>query len=358
VQGLRAAAALSVAFNHIAHDAIVNGTDPDGAIAAIFRFLPWGAGVDIFFVISGFIIVHASASLFGTGAQGAGTFLRRRLARIVPLYWIMTFAFLAVLWAGRGAIHGAIGGPAYIAASFLFLPWPRPDGLMEPALGLGWTLNYEMFFYAVFALFIALPRHRALACVGFVLGLFVLAGQSVGFATPQLTFWSNPIILEFCAGMGLAQLLAAGVGLPVWLRLGLPLLAITALHFAPDPGASRAAVWGIPAVLLVAAAALAPIPATLSRPARAVVRLGDASYALYLVHPFVMRFLSVFWHKIHAHHELAGTIYVAVGLVVAQLCALGLNLTLERRMGALLRRRNGVTHEVVQMPELRPDGVL
>ncbi len=358
VQGLRAAAAFSVAFYHIAHDAIANGTDPDGVIAAAAKFMPWDAGVDIFFVISGFVIVHASISLFGTGAKGASTFLHRRLARIVPLYWIMTLAFLAVLWAGRSAINGAIGGPAYIAASFLFLPWPRPDGLMEPALGLGWTLNDEMFFYLVFTLFIALPRARAVAGVAILLGLFVLAGRIAGFANPQLAFWSNPIILEFCAGMGLAQLIAAGVRLPVWLRLGLPLLAIAALHLAPDPGTWRAAFWGIPALMLVAAAALAPIPTTLSVPKRMAVRLGDASYALYLVHPFIMRFLSIFWHKIHAHQELAGTIYVGVGLAAAQLCALGLNLTLERRIGALLRRRSGAKDEVVQMPELRPDGLL
>jgi peptidoglycan/LPS O-acetylase OafA/YrhL len=276
----------------------------------------------------------------------------------VPLYWIMTLAFLMVLWAGRSAIHGAIGGPAYLAASFLFLPWPRPDGLMEPALGLGWTLNDEMFFYVVFTLFIFLPRARAVAGAAILLGLFVLAGRIVGFSNSQLAFWSNPIILEFCAGMGLAQLMASGVRLPGWARVACPLLAIAALHFAPDPGIWRAAFWGVPALMLVAAAALAPIPATLSDAARVAVRLGDASYALYLVHPFVMRLLSVSWHKIHAHQELAGTIYVAVGLAAAQLCALGLNLTLERRIGALLRRRSGARDEVVQMPELRPDGLL
>ena len=130
VQGLRALAAFCVAFGHLQNDAAAHGLIAGHGLAAFGRFLPWEAGVDIFFVISGFVIVHATGPLFGTGAAGAWVFLRRRLARIVPLYWIMSAAFLAVLLLARSAIHGDIGGPAYIIASFLFIPWPRPDGLM------------------------------------------------------------------------------------------------------------------------------------------------------------------------------------------------------------------------------------
>jgi peptidoglycan/LPS O-acetylase OafA/YrhL len=342
VQALRAFAAFAVAFYHIAHDDIANGGDPAGWFAEISRFFPWDAGVDIFFVISGFVIVHASAKLFGAPG-GPLVFLRRRLRRIVPLYWIMTTIFLLVLVAGRSTIHGAIGGPGYIAASFLFLPWPRPDGLMQPVFGLGWTLNYEMFFYAVFAPFLLLLRRWAVAGAVVLLCGFVAFGLLIGFANLQLSFWSNPIILEFCAGMLLA-LAPPGLNLPS--RLLLVVLAVAGLHFATTaPEAWRALDSGGPAVAMVAAAALGAPGRVNGGPKTWLVRLGDASYAMYLVHPFVMRAFSVLWHKFHVGNELAGTIYVLAGLAAAQFCALAINMTLERKLSALLRR--GLTNEAV-----------
>ncbi|MDE8346118.1 MAG: acyltransferase, partial [Acidocella sp.] len=219
LQGLRALAAASVAFSHIAHDALQNTAHPSHVVGMVSALMPWGAGVDIFFVISGFVIVHASAPLFATGHSGLLTFLQRRLARIVPLYWLMTAAFLAVLWLGHSAIHGDIGGWRYIIASFLFIPWPRPDGLMEPAFGLGWTLNFEMFFYLVFTPFLWLPRHLALPGAITAFAIFVAIGHFHPFTTPCLAFWSQPIILEFCTGMALAGLAARGAKMPIIARL-------------------------------------------------------------------------------------------------------------------------------------------
>ncbi len=326
-----------VAFHHIAHDCVANGADPDGWFAALQKFFPWDAGVDIFFVISGFVIVHASAKLFAMPG-GAKTFLRRRLQRIIPLYWLMTTLFLLVLVAGRAAINGDIGGPAYILASYLFIPWPRPDGVLQPAFGLGWTLNYEMFFYAAFTPFLLMPRKPAVIAATILLAGFAALGAAIGFPDPQLAFWSNPIILEFCAGMLLALAPpGAAVGVPA--RLALAVLALACLHFAiAAPPQFRAAVYGIPALLLVAAATLGA-PARMSMAEKLLVRLGDASYAMYLVHPFVMRGFTVLWHKFHADNELAGTIYVLAGLTVAQACALGVNVFVERNIAALLRDR-------------------
>jgi len=337
VQALRAFAALAVAFHHIANDCITNGGDPAGWFTAATKFFPWDAGVDIFFVISGFVIVHASAKLFAFKG-GTKIFLRRRLQRITPLYWLMTTLFLMVLLAGRSTINGDIGGPAYILASYLFIPWPRPDGALQPAFGLGWTLNYEMFFYAVFTPFLLLPRKPAVIAATILLAAFAGCGAAFGFTNPQLSFWSNPIILEFCAGMILA-LAPPAISLNIPARLVLVILALTGLHFAAiAPPQWRAATYGIPALLLVAAATLGA-PAKLSGIDRALVRLGDASYALYLIHPFIMRAFTVLWHKFHEGNELAGTIYVIAGLTVAQACAVAVNATFERKIAAVLRAR-------------------
>ena len=93
VQALRAAAALSIAVLHVLHDA--TSLDPGGMIERWHDAVPWGAGVDLFFVISGFVMVYASNDLFGR-RDGPALFMARRLIQIVPLYWAATTLFL--LW--------------------------------------------------------------------------------------------------------------------------------------------------------------------------------------------------------------------------------------------------------------------
>jgi exopolysaccharide production protein ExoZ len=342
IQALRAAAALAVAFFHVSHDAIAGGGDPRGMIAGIINFIPWEASVDVFFVISGFVIVHSSAGLFGQPA-GPGIFIRRRLTRIIPLYWIMTTAFIAVLLLGRAEINGNIGGPLYLMMSYLFIPWARPDGLVQPALGLGWTLNYEMFFYILITPFLLVSRIGAVAGVVLVCCALVLAGQFAGFHNVQLAYWSSPIILDFLGGMMLAQLLAGGVRLARPAIWGLILGAAIMLHvFAHIPPGARAFAWGVPAAALVATACLGRAAPHLTRFAKLLILLGDASYAMYLVHPFIMRGFTILWHRFHVANELAGIIYILAGVTVAQSCAVVLHLHVERRLYRMLRRRTGV----------------
>jgi len=111
-------------------------------------FLPLGAGVDLFFVISGFIIVYASEPLFGKA--NAAEFLRRRTLRIVPLYWLALTMRLALLAVAARAGMKAFPDGAMIAASYFFIPYDcqgfGPD-YPFPILDLGWSLNYEIFFY-------------------------------------------------------------------------------------------------------------------------------------------------------------------------------------------------------------------
>ncbi|MFL5287922.1 MAG: acyltransferase family protein [Rhodopila sp.] len=339
VQGLRAAAALFVAFLHVANDAIVAGRDPAGLIAAAVGFMPWAAGVDIFFVISGFVIVHASASLF-TVPGGSREFLRRRLIRIVPLYWLMTTLFLIAALLRPAAVHGSVGGPAYILASYLFLPWPRPDGLPQPAFELGWTLNYEMFFYLVLAPFLRLPRLWAVVGSASCLSLLVAANQWHGFGLLALQFWVDPIVLEFVVGMGLALAVARGLALPGWLRLGMVAAAGLGLHLLADtdPG-WRVTSYGACGALLVAAAVTGRRPERPGTAMRILVRLGDASYALYLCHPFVMRGFTLLGAQFGPPTEGSGIVYIVLSLAAAQLCALAINARFERKLSAMLKTR-------------------
>ena len=309
---MRAAAALVVVLFHTQGELRHRGfADP-------FPDLTIGAfGVDLFFVVSGFIMVFASERLFGHARQ-ALPFLARRLARIAPLYWAFTAIFAAI-----ALVPGHLPGypqasAAHIVASFLFLPALRPeDGAYFPVYSLGWTLNYEMFFYLCFAAALGLHRNRAVVAVSAGMGGLVLAGRLLVLPWPLLV-WANPISLEFVFGLWIGLAYLDGRRVPP--RLGVP-LAVAALaavaFYTPhihSLGDWRGLAWGLPAAAIVAVA--------LSRPfgsggpvARAAVRLGDASYSLYLVHSALFIAVHAGLSRLFDPHRLPPLAYE--GLLVA-----------------------------------------
>ena len=234
-----------------------------------------------------------------------------------------------------------MGGAGYILASYFFIPWPRPDGLMEPALGLGWTLNYEMFFYLVLTPFLLLPRTRAVLGSAAALCLLVAVGQVFGFGSVFLRFWADPIILEFVLGMGIALAVANGLTIPGWLRLAMVAAVVICLHEQAEGAfASRVVSFGLPGALLVAAAVSSRRPERLGPAMRGLIRLGDASYAMYLFHPFVMRSLTLLVTGVGTNTE-AGSI--AHGRAEhddsATLCSFVINAGFEIKLTDMLRRR-------------------
>lgn len=309
IQVLRALAALAVAFGHAQGDAQHMAAKTGGAFSPL-DILPWGAGVDLFFVISGFIMVYASANLF-EAPGGAARFLERRLKRIVPLYWLLTLTFLLTAYGiGRQATETPLTLPG-LASSLAFWPFDTyGDGVPRPYFSLGWTLNYEMFFYLVFALFIALPARKAVLGVTTALLVLTAVGTMVPHASPALLFWSQPIVLTFVFGMGIALLYMQGLRIARTLAWALALLGLAAFFNDPAGVATRAVsgivpndwlhllAWGAPSALIVGALVLmreAEAPKTTGKATRLWVWLGDASYALYLVHPFVVVGVRKIW---------------------------------------------------------------
>lgn len=139
-----------------------------------------GAGVDIFLIISGFIMFHTNRDVFGY-AGAAIVFLKRRILRIVPLYWLCTaFAF----WRGSKI--------KILAASILFIPVRSGDGSIHTVLAPGWTLDFEMFFYIVFAVGLMLPRKYGLSTIVSILSGYCSVWQPNRHTRP---FYIGPIHL-------------------------------------------------------------------------------------------------------------------------------------------------------------------
>lgn len=293
VQALRFAAATAVVVTH--------AVDLAGTRLGLETALSGGTlenfgavGVDVFFVISGFIIATTTRGQAGVGAAGA--FLWRRFRRVAPIYWLLSLPILI------GMARGGTLSPEVAAATFLFWPFSGME-MTFPALGPGWTLCFEMLFYAGFGLAMAGGRRVGWGLVG-AYGAMLAAGLVV--ATPVLRFWGAPIIVEFLLGVGIAWVWrSAPRRLGLW-AVGLALLGfglglvfgyggIDDVRALNDPwnGLRRAAVWGLPSALLVfGVVRMERTDRAPGRLGRAAAFMGDASYSIYLVHVLVIRALG------------------------------------------------------------------
>lgn len=274
IQYLRAAAAIAVVLFHAA--------EKTG-----YHFAIGAAGVDVFFVISGFIMWVVSARREPTAVQ----FLRARIRRIVPVYWLAT----AVMVAGAlgGLFPNLVLSLEHVLASLLFIPARSPsNGEIWPVLVQGWTLNYEMFFYVVFAGTLLLPRAWRLPAIGALFGLLVIAGGLFVSDNAMLFSFTRPIILEFVAGMVIGELWLKGkVPVPA---LGFALIALALSGFATIQVAGlpfNALVCGPLAAALVVGV-LALEAGRRVRFVPAAVLLGDGSYSIYLWHTFAISVIA------------------------------------------------------------------
>ena len=297
VQYLRGVAALLVVFHHVRNPG-------NGLFDPIAHWQFGQAGVDLFFLISGYIMYSVARD------QRAGDFLWRRVVRIVPLYWIATFFLYFQIAIG---FPGVLPSAEVLVKSLLFVPHYHyhTAGEIWPFLIPGWTLNYEMFFYLIFAA--GLAFRQVLPVVLLVGGGLIAGGQLIPFNVPNalLATYTSPIITEFFQGM-LIALVHQRRSLAQWwalLPIGVMMLAVFGNLDAP-----RLLIWGLPMTLvLIGALAIEDGGALPSWPQ--LHRLGDASYSIYLTHGFAIQAALLIWWRVPFEGWLQFAIFTPVAVI-------------------------------------------
>lgn len=286
LQILRFFAAMLVAVMHLTQAISIHITGQGERVY-------WGTGavgVDIFFVISGFVMAISTSGAPMTGAArftAAWVFVKRRILRIVPAYWFYTLLKAGLLVAVPTLAVKSTVEPGHLAASLAFLPTMAPWGLVQPTLPVGWTLNFEMLFYVVFATAMALGAPRIRFCLLAFAGVFLAAHFLPG--STALGFYAQSIIFEFIIGVAFAHALKrwgpGSIGAGALLFLGGCIFTF-ALGWNPD--SDRLVPWGLGAAAIVLGTLWLEPMIEGARLARPLAFLGDASYSIYLSHTFVV----------------------------------------------------------------------
>jgi peptidoglycan/LPS O-acetylase OafA/YrhL len=304
IQALRALAAIFVMLAHVGSLSAYHAYFPK------IDFLHHGIfGVDLFFVISGFIMVYITSERW----SGVGSFLAARALRIYPLWW------LCLLVLAPEIIPYLLGKPDgwYYVASFFLVPAPIGSGELYPPIVQGWTLSYELMFYLVFGLLMLTGRRYIAAKVAITL-LALFGAGFLSSGTPH-KFFTNAIFLEFAFGVAIGEAFVSN-RLRLWYVVPLSIAAAVGWYFKqPIVEDFRLLYYGAPAAALVIVALLAE-RANIVAP-KPIEFLGDASYSLYLSHVTVI--MAVAPWLAWAPFYMAFPIVICAALAVSALLYLG-----------------------------------
>jgi len=290
------------------------------------------AGVDIFFVISGFVMAYSTRNFnhHDRLAVQASHFLQNRIVRIVPLYW------LALLWKAKVLIiNGAI--TAGLVCDFFFIPrFLPPKNYIWPILVPGWTLNYEMFFYAVFGIAMLTGKARYVVMTMVFVTLAIL-GLYIDSGVAAVRFYTTSLPLEFVFGVLLYKMRDFYIGrtsnsvATAVLIMGFAVLALDNGHVP------RFLADGIPAVFIVGSAII--VFENRHRPMLQL--LGDASYSIYITHIFSLKFAARLSDLLKLDDPTPINLVLAFGLhlTIAPIVGVIIHKAIEKPVTSYLQKR-------------------
>ena len=315
-----------------------------GPIATTGSFAPsipnlsvFGAsGVDLFFVISGFVMAQSLV----VADRDSWRFLAKRWLRIAPMFACVSAVYMTIM-------HDPLTGPAALM-SITVLPVLDGAGYHVPALYPGWTLGFEFAFYAIVAVAMRAPHRRVETLLALTVAM-ALIGSVVHPNWAPLRLLLNPLLLEFALGVGVwmawrngisaryatpafvvgTVLLVVGIGF----GLGVPLPLQIEVAVAGTSGFARTWTWGIPWTLVV----MGVIDTTANgRLERIIARIGDASYSTYLTHPCL---IALLWMVGGYAPTMSPYLFALAFIVASTMLGLVVHRWIERPMLTRLQHR-------------------
>ncbi|MFS8035879.1 acyltransferase family protein [Xanthobacter sp. AM11] len=330
LQYLRAIASLAVVFVHL--------QPPLERLGLTARWLQTGAfGVDIFFVLSGFLIFITT---YNKGGDFLGSFYRKRWLRIVPLYWMITTFVLLLLLGLPQLVKSGEPDIWHIVASYLFLPAAHPTlGSLEPLFVPGWTMNYEVFYFLLWGLVLFLPRRTRAPVYGGIMLTLVVIGLLAQSKQPFVAFYTSPIMLEFVFGVVLGVWYREAPPAPRWCGWALLCIGFFALFFPPEytNHGQRLIQRGIPAFMVLAGAVV--LERTRPVPRFGVFALlGDASYSTYLTHSIILSAVGQVFVKLAMPATVTtGVLYGVAGVAASIAGSIIFHKLVEKRVLQMMR---------------------
>ncbi len=339
IQVLRGLAAVLVIHSHaIGHQMKLN--NGEAFQHQFFHLSSFGAvGVDIFFVISGFIITLVARKF--VREHGCQDFFAKRLLRILPIYWALTLVEL---------IHAFVRHPersplSTTIKSIILLPIFDQENFIFPIISLGWTLSFELYFYLVVAVFLLFKRKNFIVQLMAFMGSLVCIGLFVPeISNPLFRFMTNPIIIEFLLGCLIGMLYLSGSRLKSNVSYGL--LGIAILMFLgtiilgngdtsraetiliDDQAPIRLLLWGLPSAALVAGLLFLELNQRLQFNQQLIL-FGDASYSIYLTHYFALTVFTKFWYISRLPFP---DLFIILAIIFATFVGTGFYLVVEKQL--------------------------
>lgn len=294
IQLLRALASLLVLLAHLQ----IKEKQYGDASALVWQNFRIGSiGVDIFFVLSGFIIFHVAGRSPSSWAAG-WTFMKHRIIRVAPLYWALSLLALIVFLAHPELVNKTSSKPTALWESFLFFPTDKKLLIQN-----GWTLSYEFLFYLTFfTSILLLPAAKRVYLMMSAALLAVAYGLIFQPTSTIARFITDDLLLEFAFGVLIGALYGSVITRRFFnFTLGMIVFLLSAAtvawlaFFPPTSAALRGINFGIPSALLVFSAL--SLEKELSA-LRGFKILGDSSYSLYLLHVLSLPAAGMLWTKL------------------------------------------------------------
>lgn len=234
-------------------------------------------GVDLFFIISGFVMMYSTSI-------SAKNFFLKRIYRIVPLYWVCTLGVFIIALSHPELLNNTTGNFLELTKSLFFIPFNKNDTGHFPILFLGWTLNYEIYFYLIFGLCsIFFYKFRDIACSLFLILTVIIFSSNKNFI---LSVYSNPILIEFIFGMiAYRTLWLKKLDIHSFILISLCVVTLLSIPY------SRVITLGIPMLIIFY---IFHFLFSGKKMVKQIYFLGGCSYSLYLTHPYIIQSVDNF----------------------------------------------------------------